>query len=234
MAGAASRDQATLVRFSRASRAAHWALALPFFVLLATGLLLFVPSVKAVHVGGYRLVPLLHVIACAVFVVAAPAVWLAAPDRSELRADLRRLLRPASGDGAWLRYAGYALLGAKLTAPPAGKFNAGQKLNTVAVLLLSAGLALTGLVLGVNLFSKAIFAASFVERVFPLHDLFMLLALPLVAGHIYLAAINPGTRPSLRGMVDGRVNRAWALAHHRRWAEELAMATAEAAGTNPE
>lgn len=221
MAGSANAETSLIERFSGASRLAHWALALPFLFLLVSGLLLFLPSVKAVHVGGYRLVPLLHVIAGGVFLAAAPLVWLAAPDRRTLRADLRRLLSPGAGDGAWLRYAGYSVLGARLKSPPAGKFNAGQKLNTAALLLLSAGLGLSGLVLGVNFFTKAVFGSAFVERVFPLHDLFMLLSLPLVAGHVYLAAINPSTRPSLRGMLDGRVRRGWAASHHVRWLQEL-------------
>jgi len=208
-------------RFSAASRLAHWALAVPFLLLLVTGLLLFLPPVKAVHVGGYRLVPLVHVIAGGVFLVAAPIVWLAAPGRGALRADLRGLLSRSAGDGAWLRYAGYTLLGARLAAPPAAKFNAGQKLNTAALLLHSAGLGLSGLVLGINFFTKAVFGSAFVERVFPLHDLFMLLSLPLVAGHLYLATINPPTRPSLRGMLDGRVRRDWAAAHHARWLHEI-------------
>jgi formate dehydrogenase gamma subunit len=138
-----------------------------------------------------------------------------------LHADLRRLLTPASDDGPWLRYAGYTLLGAKLGAPAVGKFNAGQKLNTLALLLLSAALALSGGVLGVNFFTRAVFRAAFVERIFPLHDLFMLVSLPLIAGHVYLAAINPGTRPSLRGMLDGRVNRRWAALHHALWLREV-------------
>ncbi|HLZ71192.1 MAG TPA: cytochrome b/b6 domain-containing protein [Dehalococcoidia bacterium] len=221
MAGAVDGTEGTIRRFSAASRVAHWALAIPFLMLLASGLLLFLPSVKAVHVGGYRLVPLIHILSGVLFALAAPVVWLAAPGRRWLRADLRRLLRVEALDRAWLRYAGYALLGAKLAAPPVGKFNAGQKLNTAAMLLLSFGLCLSGAVLGVNFFTKAVFASAFVERVFPLHDLFMLLALPLVAGHVYLATINPGTRPSLRGMFDGRVRRDWALAHHREWVREL-------------
>jgi len=221
MAGSVEAGGQLVPRFSAASRLAHWALALPFLVLLATGLLLFVPPIKAVHLGGYRLVPLIHVIAGGVFLVVAPLVWLAAPGRRALCQDLRRLLSPAAGDGAWLRYAGYALLGAKLTAPPAGKFNAGQKLNAAALLLLSAGLGLSGVVLGINFFTKAVFAAAFVERVFPLHDLLMLLALPLIAGHLYLAAVNPSTRPSLRGMLDGRVRREWAATHHALWLAEI-------------
>jgi cytochrome b subunit of formate dehydrogenase len=39
----------------------------------------------------------------------------------------------------------------------------------------------------------------------------------LVAGHLYMAIVNPGTRPALRGMLTGRVDRNWARAHHAEW-----------------
>ena len=42
------------MRFSRATRITHWTLAVPFLLLLASGLLLYVPEAKALHVGGYR------------------------------------------------------------------------------------------------------------------------------------------------------------------------------------
>jgi len=212
----------TIPRFSIASRIAHWALAAPFLFLLASGLLLFVPSVKSQHVGGYRIVPLFHVALGIAFLAGPALVWLAAPGRTALRADLGRLFRVAPGDGAWLRYAGYALLGAGVRPPPVGKFNAGQKLNTVATLGFTLGLMLSGAVLAVNYFTKAVFSSGFVEAVYPLHDAFMAIALPLVAGHIYLSTLNPGTRASLRGMLDGRVDLAWARRHHPLWADEAA------------
>jgi len=56
-------------------------------------------------------------------------------------------------------------LGARLDAPPVEKFNAGPTINTVALLLLPPGLGPSGLVLGVNFFTKSVFAAAFVERV---------------------------------------------------------------------
>jgi cytochrome b subunit of formate dehydrogenase len=32
-----------------------------------------------------------------------------------------------------------------------------------------------------------------------------------------MAVLNPGTRPALRGMLTGRVDRRWAQAHHADW-----------------
>src|SRR5438309_1318060 len=39
-------------------------------------------------------------------------------------------------------------------------------------------------------------------------------ALLLVAGHLYMALINPSTRPALRGMVSGKVDAGWARKYH--------------------
>ena len=43
---------------------------------------------------------------------------------------------------------------------------------------------------------------------------------PLVAGHIFMAAINPSTRIGLEGMFTGWVDREWAKHHYRSWYRE--------------
>ena len=53
------------------------------------------------------------------------------------------------------------------------------------------------------------------------HDIATWIALPLVAGHLYLVLVNPSTRHSLRGMVLGTVRRDWAREHHAKWEREL-------------
>jgi cytochrome b subunit of formate dehydrogenase len=45
----------------------------------------------------------------------------------------------------------------------------------------------------------------------------MYVSVVLVAGHLYLALINRGTRHSLRGMVLGSVREDWAREHHAKW-----------------
>lgn len=39
----------------------------------------------------------------------------------------------------------------------------------------------------------------------------------LVAGHLYMALVNRATRPALRGMLTGEVDRAWAREHYSLW-----------------
>jgi formate dehydrogenase subunit gamma len=216
-----------LPRFSGGLRLLHWAHAIPFLFLLITGLTLFIPPVKAAHIGGYRLVPLLHVLVGIAFILSPIPLYLALHAEAAVGADLRRLFELRPEDGAWARYAVGAVLGARVRLPPTGKFNAGQKANTLFTAAVTAGLMASGAVLAVNFFTKRIFSAAFVERVFPAHDFFMLIALPVVAAHIYLGALNPGTRESLRGITTGCVRRAWAREHHALWAKEVEAAERE-------
>lgn len=217
-------EDGTVLRFQGASRLAHWAHALPFLLLLFSGLVLFLPTVKAVHIGGYRLVPLLHVIVGIAFILSPIPVYLGLHGRSAsggLRDDTRRLFRFERTDRRWAAYAAGSIAGARAPIPPTGKFNLGQKLNAIFSVAVTAGLMLSGAVLAVNFFTKSVFSARFVEQVFPLHDLFMLIALPVVAVHIYLGSLHPSTRESLRGITSGRVRRRWAHRHHSLWVDEI-------------
>jgi cytochrome b subunit of formate dehydrogenase len=49
------------------------------------------------------------------------------------------------------------------------------------------------------------------------HAWLTLLALLPLAGHVFLALVFPPTRPSLRGMLSGAVDREWAVHHHPHW-----------------
>jgi formate dehydrogenase subunit gamma len=50
-----------------------------------------------------------------------------------------------------------------------------------------------------------------------LHDILAIATAALVAGHIYLAALHPTTRPGLSGMFSGYIDRTWARRHHPKW-----------------
>ena len=206
-------------RFSAASRLVHWLLATPFLVLLISGLLLFQPEAKAVHVGGHRLVALVHVVAGIAFIGAIALAAVVVIARRAARSDATASMRFGAPDVHWARWAATNLSGGRGVAPPQSKFNLGQKLNSYVSAVLSLGLATTGAVLGVNYFTKEAFDAEFVESVFPWHDAFTFIALPLVVGHLYLAVVHRDSRPSLSGIVRGHVDRDWARRHHALWAE---------------
>jgi formate dehydrogenase gamma subunit len=207
----------TVRRFALATRLLHWLNALTFLLLLASGLLLFYSELKSSAIGGYRLLPLAHIVFGIAFIAAPPLVLLLARRRRAVADDLAAALTPRWSDAAWLNYAALTLLGAKVRPPRTGKYNAGQKLNSWYWLVTWVALGATGAVLAVNFFTKSVFDAAFVEAVFPLHEVIALLSIVPLALHLYLALVNRSTRPALRGIVRGDVDAAWAREHHADW-----------------
>jgi formate dehydrogenase subunit gamma len=189
-----------LPRFTLTERAAHWLVAVTFGVMLLTGTM--VPhhwSVSDltfdVHVGS------------AVVLVGGLGVLVFAANRRALRRAVRDLTTAEAGDGAWLRGApARALHGG--AAPPAGRFNAGQKVNFLLVGIGLAALYGTGVALLLGRGPQG-----------PLHHLAAIAMVVLIAGHIYMAVINPGTRHALRGITLGEVDADWAAHHHPRWVD---------------
>ena len=217
-------------RFALPTRQVHWGLAIPFLLLLLTGLTNFWPEAKAAQVSDVRIFAWLHVILG--WALLGWIVLLVLPllvRYRSLRADLREVTRVGLGDYLWVQHVGLRLMGSESRAPRAGKFNAGQKLNSVLFALLTVALLGTGVVLGVNYTTKSVFDVSFVEDVFPWHTALALLTIPPILGHLYLALLHPSTRGALRGMVLGVVRREWAREHHPAWVEQVEEAEAEPA-----
>jgi formate dehydrogenase subunit gamma len=54
-----------------------------------------------------------------------------------------------------------------------------------------------------------------------LHGTAVVITAVLLSAHVFMAVVNPATRPALRGMVFGRVSRSWAAEHHGEWLGDL-------------
>ena len=113
------QGEAGLVRFARAERLVHRAVAVLMLTSIGTAAVLY-NGFLAVPVGHRRLVKLIHVWAG----FALPLPVLAGVLSSAYRADLGRLNRFAPDDWRWLR-----LRARRDGTIRVGKFNAGQKLN---------------------------------------------------------------------------------------------------------
>jgi formate dehydrogenase subunit gamma len=189
-------------RFSRTERVLHWVNALGFFLLLATGLILYLPSLAA-DVGDRPLIKDIH--------FWGGIGWVSALVLVALGGDRRGLLRTAREidgfsreDVNWLR---------RRRPSEQGRFNAGQKVNaalTAAYLVLFFA---SGMLLWAGERDTRFRFGSTVI----LHDGLLYASLALLVGHLYLAVIHPATRHALRGMVTGTVREDWARAHHPRW-----------------
>ena len=195
-------------RFWPEERALHWLLAVTFLILLATGLILYLPAFAELA-ANRRLWKSLHLGAAVAFW--AGLVILAATDTGgRLRRTASEVDRFDEDDLRWMRWAVTRRGG----EPPQGRFNAGQKLNTAVVFGLMLVFSVSGLLMYLQETDAAVRGRTSAILV---HDIATWIAVPLVAGHLYLVLVNPSTRHSLRGMVLGTVRRDWARRHHPKW-----------------
>jgi formate dehydrogenase subunit gamma len=209
---ATAEPGARIARFTLAERLMHWLLAAAFAVLLATGLLMSVPALEGIVP---RPVAKAWHIDAAIGLAAGVLVITLARARVVGRTigDLERF---DHDDRRWL-----AQIPRRITvgapAPPQGRFNAGQKLNTAVV----AGLMVVSYITGVLLWYGERNTAYRFAGTISVHDDVMWLLMILVIGHLYMALVNPNTRAAMAGMLRGSVDRGWALRHHAKWVAEV-------------
>ncbi|HEY6054833.1 MAG TPA: cytochrome b/b6 domain-containing protein [Gaiellaceae bacterium] len=194
-------DPRFVPRFSRTERTLHWVHASAFFVLLGSGLVLYVPRLSTA-VGRRPFLKDVHVYTAVAWLCAIVLV-VALGDRRRLAATLRELDAFDRDDRLWLRR----------VPRPQGRFNAGQKLNAALTAAFAVVFGVSGFFLWLGERDpRWRFASTLL-----VHDGLMYVSLVLLAGHLYLALIYPSTRHALRGMTVGSVRRDWAREHHAKW-----------------
>jgi formate dehydrogenase subunit gamma len=198
-------------RFSRAERAIHRVTAILMLTLMATGAILYLPSLS-VAVGHRQAIALIHLYSG----WALPIPMAAGLFSKAYRADLRRLNRHTPDDRAWLRSKGWKAGRAEQLRLKVGKFNAGQKLNAAfqcgAIIVMVGTGTLMWFGPRLHMIDDSMRqGATFV------HDWLALAIAFVVVGHLWFALNDPQAR---RGMRTGRVPRAWAQREHGEWAAE--------------
>jgi formate dehydrogenase subunit gamma len=194
-------DRVLIERFSPTERTVHWVHATAFFLLLGTGLVLYLPSLSE-SVGRRPLLKDLHVYTALAWALLLALTFLFG-DRRGLRATAHELNLFDEDDRLWLRR----------HERPQGRFNAGQKLNTAVTAAFAVLFAVSGALLWLGERDTTFRFASTIL----LHDVLTWVSIVLVTGHLYLALVYPATRHSLRGITTGSVRYEWARRHHAKW-----------------
>jgi len=204
MASPPNRPARLLRRFTLTERVLHWTHASAFLVMLATGLILYLPSLST-WISRRNLVKNVHLGTALAWAVAIALVF-ALGNRRALRAAWREVERIDRDDRRWL----------SLRRARQGRFNAGQKVNVILTVAFALLFALSGFFLWLGERDhRFIFAGTGT-----VHDLLTFASVGLLAGHLYLALIHPTTRHALRGITTGEVDADWAKKHHAKWVEE--------------
>ena len=190
-----------VARFTASERAVHWLTTGAFFSLLITGLIVG-------RRGTFHDVMYIWHLASAAVLLGGLALIVAAGDRRAVSRTARELGRLDPQDREWLRTIPARLL-EHAPGPPAARFNAGQKLNFALVCVLLVAFYVSGV--------DTIVAGTHHNLIFGAHKLATIAICVLVAGHLYMALVNPTTRAALSGMLTGKVDREWARRHYPRW-----------------
>lgn len=193
----------TIRRFSMTERVVHWGVALTFLLLLMSGFGLSYPRFHwlTAVLGGGAAARALHPWIGLVFalgVMVMGLLWI-------------RQMVLTEGDRAWLRAIRDYVARNTEGVPPAGKYNAGQKLYY----WLQMGLGLLFVVSGLPLWLPDLVSAPVFNASRLVHFASAVAGGMSLIPHIYLATVAyPGT---LRSMLDGFVTRRWARHHHPLW-----------------
>lgn len=190
-------------RFSRTERWLHWIHGTSFLLMLATGLVLFLPALAGV-IGNRPLVKGAHLVVAALWLTGIALVLLLG-DRRLLRRSWRQFLAVDGDDLRWLtRQAA--------RSRPQRRFNGGQQLHGLVQGALTILFFASGALLWLGERDHSLRAPGALA----LHDGAMLVGLAFVVGHIWIA-LSPGTRASLSGMTNGTVPDDYARRHHAAW-----------------
>jgi len=225
----AGRSGRVLVRFSTFERLVHWMTASCFIVLALSGLnitfgkRLLLPLIGpesfsdwsqwAKYAHNYLSFPF------TLGVVLIFLMWIA-------------WNIPGKVDLEWLKEGG-GIVGHK--HPPAGRFNAGQKLIYWIVVLGGGAVAATGYIM---MFPFYLTDVAGMQTAQMIHGIVALLFVAAMLGHIYIGTI--GMEGAFEAMGTGEVDLNWAKEHHSLWVEkELGQGRAatpppQAAGTPAE
>ncbi|HXV62433.1 MAG TPA: formate dehydrogenase subunit gamma [Vicinamibacteria bacterium] len=197
---------ATIERFSFAERAAHWLSAMAFVYAALSGLALWSPRLYWISdvLGGGVTVRGWHPWGGVLFFVALGIMFR----------NWAHDMRIEAEDREWLANVHRFAVNEDKALPPAGRFNAGQKVlfwiqSVSAAFLLASGAVLwfpEWMPRGLRLAAVLI------------HPTMAVVAIAGIILHVYMGtAAIPG---AFRGMLRGFVTREWAESHHAKWYRE--------------
>jgi formate dehydrogenase subunit gamma len=121
---------------------------------------------------------------------------------------------PRQVDVTWLKEGGGFI---KSKNPPAGRFNAGEKLVFWLALAAGASVIVSGYFLMFPFYLTDIAGMQIAQVV---HAVIALLFISLILAHIYIGTL--GMEGAFEAMAEGTVDLNWAKEHHSLWFDEMA------------
>ena len=204
------QHEGELLRYRVGPRLMHAVLAISFVTLLLTGLIIFWPPLADYASGGTS--RLLHRVGAVMFMT-VPLLYILF-DRPAAKELLWDSFHYDKDDLRWLARMPRYFMGRAVEMPPQGRLNAGQKFHHAGVVVFSATIVASGIVLW---FGKGTLGPQGLSLWAMVHDLSMLILTILLVGHLYFTFVYK----ALSGMVTGYVPEEEALIEHPKWVEEV-------------
>ena len=201
----------SVLRFEVIEIVWHWVQAVPYLVLIVTGMLMLAQRFLGAEWVPHASLSLLHR-AAGLVLIGLLAVTLVVAMATGWSRHLRRTLRDAFvwrwHDIVWLVKVPLHALLPRVGLPPSGRLNPGQKLHTLVIATVVPGFVATGL---------AIVLVPSALGPWMIHAALLVPAGVYLGLHLFLTIVNPPTRQGLGGMFFGHVSAEYAAAHHPLW-----------------
>lgn len=235
----------TIIRFKTLERIAHWLTAIPFILLGITGLISLFGRIAIIPLIGRETFSSVAIVGKFIHNYVAWAfmagiiisfvlwVWDNLPDRTDI---------------PWLLKGGG--LFTKGSHPPAGKFNAGEKIIFWAVIGFGVLISITGIsllfpyqlnmfapvfevlnylqipqLLGMGELNTALAPQEEMQLAQLWHAIIAFIYMAIIIAHIYLGSV--GMEGALSSMTNGKVETQWAKEHHSLWYEDMVQKNAD-------
>lgn len=200
-------------KYTFVERLLHWVHTASFLPLGLTGLVLFLPTLQPLAQGeAGEWMRLVHRLAAVLFIGEPVLYGILQPYRLWMHVKEFSFDRYDMG---WVKNAfGYYVLGKHEVMPPQGRFNTGEKMNGMVMIVTWALFVVTGLIMW---FGKGIVSAGLFRWMVVLHDVTMVAALCMFLVHLFLAVAHPLMWAALVSMRFGVTSASYAAEHHARW-----------------
>jgi formate dehydrogenase subunit gamma len=204
-----SHSEPRIERYNANERSNHWVTAISFVLLALSGLAMFHPAMfwLSALFGGGQWMRILHPFIGVVMFLSFAGLVLRFWHHNVIDSD----------DVRWLKQIGDVLNNREDRLPEVGRYNAGQKMLFIALVVCMALLLLSGIVIWRRYFS-AYFPIDVIRLAALVHAAAAFVIIAGIIVHIYAAIWVKGT---MGAMLKGFVTPGWARKHHPRWFRSL-------------